>query len=143
MSVVTLVTEEDWEEHRKVGRPHPFQPLFLSARRSDKQCVAARTGRSPRKPSRLGYVSPHFYTLALCKLTSTVTRSAGRVYHIPPELAAEIWAYLDHREKDGYTLRTVDVFGVDPATGEEVIVQRGVGSCLLTGLGDSAKSAEC
>lgn len=48
------------------------------------------------------------------------------MYYIPPDLETEIWAYLDHREKDGYSLRTVDVFGVDSATGREVVVQRGV-----------------
>ncbi|GAA6024617.1 hypothetical protein JCM8202_005080 [Rhodotorula sphaerocarpa] len=50
----------------------------------------------------------------------------GRVYHIPPELEGEIWPYLHHREKDGYTLRTVDVFGIDAETGGEVIVQKDV-----------------
>ncbi|POY72952.1 hypothetical protein BMF94_4028 [Rhodotorula taiwanensis] len=75
--VVTLVTEQDWERHRK------DDPLG----------------------------SHHVW---------------GRVYYIPPDLETEIWAYLDHREKDGYSLRTVDVFGVDSATGREVVVQRGV-----------------
>ncbi|BGP22492.1 hypothetical protein JCM10295v2_001371 [Rhodotorula toruloides] len=74
--VVTLVTEEDWEEHRKddpLGTHHVW----------------------------------------------------GRVYRIPKERSSEIWAYLDHREKDGYTLRTVDVFGVDEG-GKEIIVEEGV-----------------
>ncbi|GAA5882362.1 hypothetical protein JCM3774_004320 [Rhodotorula dairenensis] len=75
--VVTLVTEEDWQLHRK------DDPLG----------------------------SHHVW---------------GRVYHIPPELAGEIWAYLDHREKDGYSLRTVDVFGIDSRTGAEVVLHRGV-----------------
>jgi cation transport protein ChaC len=48
------------------------------------------------------------------------------VYHIPDRLAKEVWAYLDHREKDGYSLRTVDVYGIDPHTGEEVILHTGV-----------------
>ncbi|GAA5847836.1 hypothetical protein JCM9279_006658 [Rhodotorula babjevae] len=52
----------------------------------------------------------------------------GRVYHIPSEpaqLSDEIWAYLDHREKDGYTLRSVDVFGIDER-GDEVVIESGV-----------------
>ena len=43
------------------------------------------------------------------------------MYHIP-----DVWAYLDHREKDGYSLRTVDVYGIDPHTGEEVVLHTGV-----------------
>ncbi|GAA6019771.1 hypothetical protein JCM11491_005246 [Sporobolomyces phaffii] len=74
--VVTLVTEQDWERHRK------DDPLG----------------------------SHHVW---------------GKIYHIPPENSAEIWAYLDHREKDGYTQRTVDVYGLTPA-GDECIVERGV-----------------
>ncbi|GAA6033302.1 hypothetical protein JCM8097_006681 [Rhodosporidiobolus ruineniae] len=74
--VVTLVTEEDWEEHRK------DDPLG----------------------------SHHVW---------------GRVYYVPPDRAEEIWAYLDHREKDGYTLRTVDVYGIDE-NGKEVVVEEGV-----------------
>ncbi|GAA6003541.1 hypothetical protein JCM10207_000382 [Rhodosporidiobolus poonsookiae] len=74
--VVTLVSEEDWEQHRK------DDPLG----------------------------SHHVW---------------GRVYYIPPDQANEIWAYLDHREKDGYTLRTVDVYGVNEQN-EEVIVEKDV-----------------
>ncbi|GAA5910151.1 hypothetical protein JCM6882_006530 [Rhodosporidiobolus microsporus] len=74
--VVTLVTEEDWEEHRK------DDPLG----------------------------SHHVW---------------GAIYYIPPSRAEEIWAYLDHREKDGYTLRTVDVHGVGES-GEEVVVEKDV-----------------
>ncbi|GAA5930195.1 hypothetical protein JCM1841_000492 [Sporobolomyces salmonicolor] len=74
--VVTLVTEQDWEAHRK------DDPLG----------------------------SHHVW---------------GRIYCIPPSRSAEIWAYLDHREKDGYTLRTVDVYGVDEK-GEEVVVEKNV-----------------
>ncbi|KAM0746039.1 ChaC-like protein [Meredithblackwellia eburnea MCA 4105] len=48
----------------------------------------------------------------------------GRVYRIPVELEETIWPYLDHREKDGYTLRELDVFGVDEA-GKEILVEPG------------------
>lgn len=48
----------------------------------------------------------------------------GRVYRIPEELGATIWPYLDHREKDGYTMRTVDVWGV--RDGQEVVIEQGV-----------------
>lgn len=84
-------------------------------------------GRPAREPSCLGFVrlGPSFESHAL-PLTQRVR--AGRVYHIPPELEGEIWPYLHHREKDGYTLRTVDVFGIDAETGGEVIVQKDVRS---------------
>jgi len=52
----------------------------------------------------------------------------GRVYRIPSEpaqLSDEIWAYLDHREKDGYTLRSVDVYSVDEH-GNETVIESGV-----------------
>ncbi|SCZ92579.1 BZ3500_MvSof-1268-A1-R1_Chr5-2g07997 [Microbotryum saponariae] len=71
--VVTLVTEEDWELHRR------------------------------DEPAESGHVW-------------------GRVYRIPPSQATEIWAYLDHREKDGYTQRRVDVYGLD-AQGQEVVIE--------------------
>ncbi|GAA5855969.1 hypothetical protein JCM5353_008009, partial [Sporobolomyces roseus] len=74
--VVTLVTEQDWESHRK------DDPLG----------------------------SHHVW---------------GKIYHIPPTNSAEIWAYLDHREKDGYTQRKVDVYGTNPA-GNEFVVQKDV-----------------
>ncbi|GAA5821682.1 hypothetical protein JCM10212_004397 [Sporobolomyces blumeae] len=75
--VVTLVSEEDWEQHRK------DDPLG----------------------------SHHVW---------------GKIYHIPAtSKSQEIWDYLDYREKDGYTLRTVDVFGTTDE-GEEVLVEEGV-----------------
>ncbi|GAA5942413.1 gamma-glutamylcyclotransferase [Sporobolomyces koalae] len=74
--VVTLVTEDDWQEHRK------DDPLG----------------------------SHHVW---------------GMIYHIPPEKAAEAWPYLDHREKDGYTLRTVDVYGLT-ASGDEFVLEQDV-----------------
>ncbi|GAA5997760.1 hypothetical protein JCM5350_003950 [Sporobolomyces pararoseus] len=74
--VVTLVTEKDWEQHRK------DDPLG----------------------------SHHVW---------------GKIYYIPPENSEEIWAYLDHREKDGYTQRTVDVYGTT-SDGEEYIVEKDV-----------------
>ncbi|KWU41044.1 ChaC-like protein [Rhodotorula sp. JG-1b] len=74
--VVTLVTEQDWEQHRK------DDPL-----------------------------GSHHVWGAFCT-------DYG--------LAQEVWAYLDHREKDGYSLRTVDVYGIDPHTGKEVVLHAGV-----------------
>lgn len=49
----------------------------------------------------------------------------GKIYYIPPERSTEIWAYLDHREKDGYTQRTVDVYGTT-LDGQEYIVEKDV-----------------
>ncbi|KAM0792638.1 hypothetical protein ACM66B_002432 [Microbotryomycetes sp. NB124-2] len=46
----------------------------------------------------------------------------GRVYRIPESDSKEIWAYLDHREKDGYTVRHVDVYNLDEQ-GREVVVE--------------------
>ncbi|GAA6052458.1 hypothetical protein JCM3770_001123 [Rhodotorula araucariae] len=74
--VVTLVSEEDWEQHRK------DDPLG----------------------------SHHVW---------------GLCFYIPKDRSDEIWAYLDHREKDGYTLRTVDVYNIDEH-GREVMVESGV-----------------
>ena len=65
-------------------------------------------------------VRPSFASL----LHAANPECAGRVYRIPRELADEIWAYLDHREKDGYTMRTVDVWGL--VDGREVIVEKDV-----------------
>jgi len=73
---VTLVSEQDWEEHRK------DDPLG----------------------------SHHVW---------------GCVYYVPQDRSDEVWAYLDHREKDGYTLRSVDVYGVD-TDGREMVVEAGV-----------------
>ncbi|KAK4046886.1 hypothetical protein OIV83_005782 [Microbotryomycetes sp. JL201] len=46
----------------------------------------------------------------------------GRVYRIPEDDGEEIWAYLDHREKDGYTVRHVDVYNLDEQ-GREIVVE--------------------
>jgi hypothetical protein len=54
---------------------------------------------------------------------------AGRVYRIPDAIAPEVWAYLDHREKDGYTLRTEDVYSLKD--GEEVVVEKDVSAHRL------------
>lgn len=53
---------------------------------------------------------------------------AGRVYRIPANIADTIWPYLDHREKDGYTLRTVDVWGIKD--GQEVIIEKDVSAAI-------------
>ncbi|KIK51966.1 hypothetical protein GYMLUDRAFT_100912 [Collybiopsis luxurians FD-317 M1] len=49
----------------------------------------------------------------------------GIAYTIDPAHETEVRAYLDYREKDGYTLEKVDVWGVD-SNGEEKVVQHGV-----------------
>lgn len=55
----------------------------------------------------------------------------GKIYHIPSNSKSqEIWSYLDHREKDGYTLRTVDVFDTNE-DGEEVVVEKNVRAIAL------------
>ncbi|KAF9037021.1 ChaC-like protein [Rhodocollybia butyracea] len=48
----------------------------------------------------------------------------GIAYTIDPVHEAEVREYLDYREKDGYTLETVDVWGVD-SDGHEKIVLHG------------------
>jgi glutathione-specific gamma-glutamylcyclotransferase len=54
-----------------------------------------------------------------------LSRTTGSVFRVPSEEADEIWAYLDHREKDGYTMRTVDVYGLGE-NGEEIVVEKDV-----------------
>ncbi|KAJ3823152.1 ChaC-like protein [Lentinula raphanica] len=58
----------------------------------------------------------------------------GKAYTIDPAFEKEVREYLDYREKDGYTLETVDVWGVD-LDGEEVIVLHGV--CCYVGRNDN------
>lgn len=48
----------------------------------------------------------------------------GQIYKIPEEQSIEIWAYLDHREKDGYSMRLVDVFSIKD--GVEYLVEKDV-----------------
>ncbi|TFK23729.1 ChaC-like protein [Coprinopsis marcescibilis] len=45
----------------------------------------------------------------------------GVAYTIDPAYVAEVRDYLDYREKDGYTLETLDVYGVD-ANGKDTII---------------------
>lgn len=60
----------------------------------------------------------------------------GVVYTVDPKYREECLAYLDHREKDGYSLEKVDVWGVGKEGGEsngnagsrERIIQPNVGS---------------
>jgi cation transport regulator ChaC len=47
------------------------------------------------------------------------------VYRIPDDIAKEVWDYLDHREKDGYTRKVVDVHGMDDQ-GNDIIVEKDV-----------------
>jgi cation transport protein ChaC len=46
------------------------------------------------------------------------------VYDIDPQYADDVQAYMDHREKDGYSLEQVDVYGV--VDGKETIIQKAV-----------------
>ena len=48
------------------------------------------------------------------------------MYRIPDAIAPEVWTYLDHREKDGYTLRTENVYSLED--GKEVVVEKDVSS---------------
>ncbi|KAI0785927.1 ChaC-like protein [Abortiporus biennis] len=46
----------------------------------------------------------------------------GIAYTIDPLYESEVRDYLDYREKDGYTLETLDVYGVDNGT-EKIIIK--------------------
>ncbi|KAF8502871.1 ChaC-like protein-domain-containing protein [Russula emetica] len=46
----------------------------------------------------------------------------GIAYTIDPAHATEVRAYLDHREKDGYTLERVDVYGLIDGVHETVVI---------------------
>ncbi|KAG7095788.1 hypothetical protein E1B28_006489 [Marasmius oreades] len=46
----------------------------------------------------------------------------GIAYTIDPVYEAEVRDYLDYREKDGYTMETLDVYGIDETGGERVIL---------------------
>jgi cation transport protein ChaC len=50
----------------------------------------------------------------------------GSIYAIPQEQESSeaVWEYLDHREKDGYSLKEVDVFSI--VDGVEVMIERAV-----------------
>ncbi|KAF8870595.1 ChaC-like protein [Gymnopilus junonius] len=47
----------------------------------------------------------------------------GIAYTIDPAYEAEVRDYLDYREKDGYTMETLDIYGVDEQGAEKVIIQ--------------------
>uniref|UniRef100_A0A0W0EZN8 glutathione-specific gamma-glutamylcyclotransferase n=1 Tax=Moniliophthora roreri TaxID=221103 RepID=A0A0W0EZN8_MONRR len=47
-------------------------------------------------------------------------------YTIDPVYEAEVRDYLDYREKDGYTMETLDVYGVNEQTGQETVLLHGV-----------------
>ena len=55
----------------------------------------------------------------------------GVAYRIDPAYVAEVRAYLDHREKDGYSCQTVDVINIHD--GVERTVVKAVRVTLLTG----------
>ncbi|KAK0448444.1 ChaC-like protein [Desarmillaria tabescens] len=48
----------------------------------------------------------------------------GIAYKIDPAYESEVRDYLDCREKDGYTMETIDIHGLDPSDGrtEKVII---------------------
>ncbi|KAJ8082064.1 hypothetical protein PM082_007910 [Marasmius tenuissimus] len=50
----------------------------------------------------------------------------GIAYTIDPVYEAEVRDYLDYREKDGYTMETLDVHGIDHETGQERVILHGV-----------------
>ncbi|KAI3614387.1 cation transport regulator-like protein [Moniliophthora roreri] len=50
----------------------------------------------------------------------------GIAYTIDPVYEAEVRDYLDYREKDGYTMETLDVYGVNEQTGQETVLLHGV-----------------
>ena len=58
----------------------------------------------------------------LCR-SCTHHLAAGLVFRIPDDIAKEVWDYLDHREKDGYTRKIVDVYGKD-ADGNDFLVEK-------------------
>ncbi|PPQ83840.1 hypothetical protein CVT25_000899 [Psilocybe cyanescens] len=46
----------------------------------------------------------------------------GIAYTIDPVYEAEVREYLDYREKDGYTMETLNIYGVDTNGTEQVII---------------------
>ncbi|KAK2467508.1 hypothetical protein APHAL10511_000363 [Amanita phalloides] len=54
----------------------------------------------------------------------------GLAYTIDPAYASEVRDYLDYREKDGYTLETLDIYNIDPDTTQERVILHGA-SILL------------
>ncbi|KAF8883822.1 ChaC-like protein [Infundibulicybe gibba] len=49
----------------------------------------------------------------------------GIAYTIDPVFEAEVREYLDYREKDGYTMETLDIYGIDQTTGTERVLIHG------------------
>ncbi|KAF8990288.1 ChaC-like protein-domain-containing protein [Cyathus striatus] len=46
----------------------------------------------------------------------------GVAYTIDPAYEAEVRDYLDYREKDGYTMETLDIHGIDDKRHEKIII---------------------
>ncbi|KAF9042406.1 ChaC-like protein [Panaeolus papilionaceus] len=46
----------------------------------------------------------------------------GVAYTIDPAYESEVRDYLDYREKDGYTMETLNIYGIDPSTKEEKVI---------------------
>ncbi|KJA20885.1 hypothetical protein HYPSUDRAFT_203470 [Hypholoma sublateritium FD-334 SS-4] len=47
----------------------------------------------------------------------------GIAYTIDPVYEAEVRDYLDYREKDGYTMETLDIYGLDTAGAETTLIR--------------------
>ncbi|PPQ70188.1 hypothetical protein CVT24_003904 [Panaeolus cyanescens] len=52
----------------------------------------------------------------------------GVAYTIDPAYEAEVRDYLDYREKDGYTMEVLDIYGIDQTTKEEQVI---IHDCLM------------
>ncbi|KAK4050020.1 hypothetical protein OIO90_005210 [Microbotryomycetes sp. JL221] len=91
--VVTLCDENDWKSHQKARESLPrLQSIELTW-----------VGSEQDEPPESGHIW-------------------GRVYRIPEQDSEQIWQYLDHREKDGYTIRKVNVYSID-AQGQEIVIE--------------------
>lgn len=102
--VATLVTEEDWEAFRGELRPWiDFASLLSNHLNSEDEPLES----TPR----------------ICWGTVFTFETSSH----DPE--SEIWRYLDHREKDGFTRKAVDVYA--SVDGIDQIVEAGVRSIII------------
>lgn len=89
-------------------------------------CHVRGAGRARRQRSYLGVRTHTAIVVPACSPLGSVRRL---VYRIPSDIAEHVWKYLDHREKDGYTMRHVEVYGLDD-DGNETTVEKNVSSGL-------------